>query len=729
MIPKLPCLRLSGTIFLTTPLTAYISSVSGANYIQTNPQHDQYPPNSSQSDPKLHSLKNNKLHPETLLHLLSSTPDLNSSLRLFKWASLQNRFQHTTHTYSHIIMRLGIASRVDEVEGFCNEMMKSGFPSSQQALLELLHTFIKYHKLDEALRVFLVLNNSSTYNLSIALVNHLLGALVNEKKGLNSILFVYKEMVKASIVPTTETLNYLLEALFDADRIDAGIDQYKRMRKKGCCPNSRTFEIMVRGLIGKNHLDEALVVLNEILETECVLESNFFASVLPLLFKMNKQEVGLRLFEKMKTCKVVPDLLVYEVLISYFSKNLCMDDAVNLVNEMIDLDLKPSDCVFVDLVNGFCMLNKLSEAKRILVDKQVTEANSYNALLRGYCQSGDFVEVIQLFQKMVEKNITNRSSWNIFIRYLSENRRSDIVYRVLKRMIVSTSMPDSDTYSALIVGKCKSNELDDALKLFHRVCEERWVVDSSCYATLIESLCQLDKIQEAFEVFRYMSFNKCGLSASSFSMLITGLCGIGKVDKVIHLPPLAYYSGKSCSNSDYGIIMKSLSKLSKGNGLLVIVARMVVEGCPQDSESYNELIKSMSDHHRAMECALFLNLMVDEGFVPDTETLRNSLSCLAQDFRLHMVLCTIKKLFSDDEVGLVNPAICNILINGFWKEGYKHEARWLLDVMLEKGWVPDATTHRLLVNSGGCEASCSDENGNIEEDEIMSILCEGFSEV
>ncbi|KVI01650.1 pentatricopeptide repeat-containing protein At5g46100-like [Cynara cardunculus var. scolymus] len=724
MIAKVPCLRLSGRIFIRAPISACVSSVSGANCIQTNPQDDQNPPDSSEFEAKVQSLKN-KLHPETLMHVLSSTHNLNASLRLFKWASLQNRFRHTTDTYSHIIMRLGMACRVEEVEGFCNEMVKGGFSASEQVLLGLLDSFIRYHRLDEALRVLFVLNSSS-YKLSIALVNRLLGALVKEKKGLECILFVYKEMVKASIVPTTETLNYLLEALFEADRIDAVLDQYKRMQKKGCCPNSRTFEIMVSGLIGKNLLDEALVVLNEILETECEPESQFFSHILPLLFRMNKPEVGLKLFEKMKTFKVVPDFPVYEVLIQYFSKSLCMDDAVNLLNEMIHIDLKPSDCVFVDLVDGFCMLNKLNEAKKLLEDKQVMEVNSYSALLRGYCQAGNFVEVIQLFQKMVEKNITNPSSWNIFIRYLSENGRCDIIYGVLKRMIVSTSMPDSDTYSALIVGKCKSNELDGALKLFHHVCEEHWIVDSACYATLIRSLCKLDKIQEAFEVFCYMSFNKCSLCASSFSMLIRGLYLIGKVDELIHLPPLAYYSGKSCSNSDYGIIMKSLSKLSKGNGLLVIVARMVVEGCPQDSESYNELIKSMSEHHRATECALFLDLMVNEGFVPDTEILHNSISCLAQDFRLHMVLPTIKKLFSDHDV--VNPTICNILINGFWKEGYKHEAGWLLDVMLEKGWVPDATTHRLLVNSGGCEEASSDENGNTE-DEIMSILSEGFSEV
>ncbi|KAI7731204.1 hypothetical protein M8C21_011635 [Ambrosia artemisiifolia] len=533
-------------------------------------------------------------------------------------------------------------------------------------------------------------------------------------------------MVKAGICPNTETLNWLIQALVDDDRVEAAVDQYKRMGKKGCLADSRTYEIVVCGLIGKNMLEQAFIVLNDVFENRCELESKFFTRVLPLLFEMKEYDMGFRLFVKMRSLNIVPDLSVYEVLIEYYCKNVCVDDAMDLFNEMISRDLKPSDRVFVDLVNGFCMLNKLREAKQLLEDHQVTEVGSYNVLLRGYCdcQSVGYADVVWLFQEMVEKNITNALSWNILIGYVSENQRNDVVNKALTRMIVSGYPPDSTTYSVLITGKCKSNEVHDALDLFHHVREEQWVVDSSCYDMLIESLCQMNKIQDAFDVFHHSLLNKCVVRASSFSMLIKGLCLNGKVSKVVNLLTRASYHGLSCTNEDYNIIMKSMSTLSKSNNLLTIVGRMVVEGCPLSSETYNQIIKSMSDHQRSTECGLYLNRMVKEGLLPDTEILSDSLSFLAQKRQLHKVLPAIHKLLSVSDCRVMNHAICNILINGLWKEGYKQEARLVLDVILENGWVPDSTTHRLLISSGYSEA---DEKGDTQ-DEIANILSEGFGE-
>ncbi|KAF5813544.1 putative tetratricopeptide-like helical domain superfamily [Helianthus annuus] len=718
MIIKSPKPLLSSTIHLIS----HVASLSCTNYIQST---DQNPLNSTQYEAKIQSLRN-KLHPETLINILSSTSDLNSSLRLFKWASLQHHFQHTTDTYYHMIMKLGMASRVDEVEGFCNEMVKAGFSASEQALLRLIDGFVINHKLDEALRVFSVLSLNG-YKPSVSLVNRVLGVLVEEKKGIKDVLFVYKEMAKADICPNTETLNWVMQALFDDDWVDSALDQYKRMEKKGCCANSRTYEIVVSGLIGKNRLDQALVVLSDVFESGCVFELEFFSCVLPLLFEMGEYDMGLRLFGKMKSLNVVPDLSVYEVLIWCFAKNQCTDDAMDLVNDMVSRDLKPSDCVFVDLVNGFCMLNKLRQAKQLLQDHQVTKAGSYNALLKGYCycQAGSYADVMWLFQEMVEKNITNSLSWNILVSYLSENQRYDTVYKALTRMIVSGNPLDSTTYTALIIGRCKSNKVHDALDLFHHIREEQWIVDSSCYDTLIESLCQTNKIQDAVDVFHHGLFNKCIVRTSTFSMLIKGLCLNAKVNKVVDFLHLASHHGLSCSSEDYSIIMKSMYTLSKSNDLLTIVGRMVVEGCPLSSKTYNHIIKSMSDHQRSTECALYLNQMVNKGLLPDTEILSGSLSFLAQKLQLHTVLPAIHKLLSVSDHCVLNHAICNVIINGLWKEGYKQEARLVLDVILENGWVPDSTTHRLLISSGSSEA---DEKGGDTEDEISNILSEGFGE-
>ncbi|KAJ0015230.1 hypothetical protein Pint_21117 [Pistacia integerrima] len=63
-----------------------------------------------------------------------------------------------------------------------------------------------------------------------------------------------------------------------------------------------------------------------------------------------------------------------------------------------------------------------------------------------------------------------------------------------------------------------------------------------------------------------------------------------------------------------------------------------------------------------------------------------------------------------------------------WKEGLKGEASRLLDLMLEKGWVPDATTHGLLVGS----FVRKDTNGETfayedsMQDSVSNILAEGL---
>ncbi|XP_076954767.1 putative pentatricopeptide repeat-containing protein At3g05240 [Bidens hawaiensis] len=350
-------------------------------------------------------------------------------------------------------------------------------------------------------------------------------------------------MAKLRICPDTETLNLLIQALFDADRVDLVVDQFNRMRRKGCCANSRTYEIVVSGLIGKNAMDKTVVVLNQVIESECDLDLRFFSCVLPLLFEMNECEIGLRLFEKMRRLNIVPDLLVYEVLIRYYARNLCLclDNAVGLLNETISRDLKVLSCVFIDLLNGFCKLNKLHEAKRFLEEHQVTDVDSYNVVLEGYCQGGSYADVTRLFRQMVDKSITNNLSWNILISYLSENQRDDLVYKVVTKIIVSGYTPDSTAYSALIIARCKSNEVNDAVNLFHHVREERLVIDSL-----------------------------------SFSMLIKGLCLNGEINEAVNLLQYGSYHGLSCSSEDYNIIMKSMSTLSTSNSLLTGVGRMIV---------------------------------------------------------------------------------------------------------------------------------------------------------
>lgn len=509
MSVKLSALASPGRIPTWVNLAARFSSVPCAAVgVEIAPESDRNPPKAPDFETNLKLLRD-RLAPDSLIRVLDSAGDVESAVKVFKWVSLQKAFRHTADTYSAMILRLGMAGQVQEMDGFCQRMMTDGCvgveaEAALASLVSLVDQFVRRGKLDEAMRVLASMNRGD-YRPAIDVFNAVLGALVGEKRKLRDVMFVYKEMVKAGRVPTVETLNYLLEALLEADLVDSALDQYRRMDKKGCTPNSRTFEILVKNLLAKNRVDESCTVLCEMLELGTELDLGFYSHVIPVVLSENKLEVGMCLFKKMKASNFPPEPVIYNSVIHHLCNNSLVEEAKDLLDSMIDCGVAPSDDAFEDIVNALCMSRQLDEAIEFLEDKQVSATSAYNRLLEGCCSAGKVLLAKELFEKMSHRNIVDCYTWNILIRWLCEHSRFREALGFLGRMSVSGFIPNSLTLSALVVGCCKLGKYDDAFEIFNHVCAECYILDSLSYSKLVEGLCQERKTLEAAEVFNYMA--------------------------------------------------------------------------------------------------------------------------------------------------------------------------------------------------------------------------------
>ncbi|RZB43075.1 Pentatricopeptide repeat-containing protein, chloroplastic [Glycine soja] len=683
------------------------------------------PKDSSEFDQNLNFLKN-KLAPDNLIRALDRTSDLNSAVRIFKWASRQKSFHHTSNTYFRIILKLGMAGKVLEMRDFCEYMVKDRCPGAEEALVALVHTFVGHRRIKEAIAV-LVNMNLGGYRPPIEVFNVLLGALVGgESRDFQSALFVYKEMVKACVLPTVDTLNYLLEVLFATNRNELALHQFKRMNNKGCDPNSKTFEILVKGLIERGRVDEAATVLEQMLKHKCQPDLGFYTCIIPLFCRENKVEEAVKLFKMMKDSDFVPDSFIYEVLVRCFCNNLQLDSAVSLINEMIEIGMPPKHNVLVDMMNCFCELGKINEAIMFLEDTQVHETAPFNTLLEGCCNAGEVLAANVLLETMSERNIADCQSWNILIRWLCENEETNKAYILLGRMIKSFVILDHATYSALVVGKCRLGKYEEAMELFHQIYARCWVLDFASYSELVGGLSDIKHSQDAIEVFHYMSMKRCSLHSLSFYKLIKCVCDSGQVNQAIRLWQLAYFCGISCCIATHTTIMRELSKSRRAEDLLAFLSQMLMVGSNLDLEAYCILFQSMSKHNKVKECVLFFNMMVHEGLIPDPDRLFDQLSFIANHSQLSMIPSAIDRISDGD---ILNPAMFGLLITALLKEGKEHEARRLLDLMLEKGWLPDATTHNLLIGSDVRERSQAmlfDNSASL--DSVSNILAEGLGD-
>lgn len=707
-------------------LFACLSSIPCAVDVEILRENHQVSSSSSDYESNIKSLRD-RLVPDNLIRVLCGTADTESSVRIFRWAALQKRFEHTAGTYCVIILKLGLAGNVKEMEGFCQNMIKDRCPGAEDALVSLVEKFVEHHSVNAAIQV-LASMISGGFRPTTELFNAILGAIVAEKGDLKDVMFVYKEMVKAWRVPTIDTLNYLLEALFKAGWVDSALDQYRRMNKKRCRPNIRTFEVIIRNLTVKGQVDEAVQILKEMLELGLKMDSRFCTIVIPLLCRENRLTDGMRLFETMKAAKLVPDPPVYGTLIHHLCSNFLVDEANKLLEEMIDIGVMPSDDVLEDMVIGLCKLGKISKAIALLEDKQVLATSPHNALLSSCCNAGEFFLAKELLEKMCERDIADGGSWNILIRWLSEHLKLRQALQVLGKMIVASFILDSSTVSALVLGYCKLGKEDDAMKLFDWLCASCWVLDSLSYSEMIKSLCELGKNSKATEVFRCMSMKKHSLESSVFNMLIKGVFDKRGIHEAREMLSLAADCGVYYSDETYSIMLNGLSEKPKYQ--LIVLAQMVIRGFEISSEAYATLIRgAFSSLDRVKEAALLFNLMVAEGLVPESECLLDLLSLFACHSQLHMISCSIDKLIS---ALVLNLDMCSLLINGLWKEGNKNKANELLDLMLERGWIPDATTHGLFIRPASMQKTKwlgLESSNSMVQDNVSSILTEGLGRI
>ncbi|KAL3654548.1 hypothetical protein CASFOL_001533 [Castilleja foliolosa] len=414
MAVKLSPLSLSRRIPMWVSLKVHLYSSSCAFKLKPDPNQS----NSTEFEAKIQFLKN-KLHPDSLVSVLGTTPDLNSSMKLFKWASLQKRFTHTADTYSSMIRKLGMSGHVEEMEGFCNEMVRDKCSEFDKSLLSLINSFVSNHRFSEALRILYVMSCSSSIKPPLGTFNELMGALVEGKRDFKDVLFVYKEMMKSGIVPNIDTLNYLLEALFGSGRVDLAMDQYKRIEKKGCVPNTLSFRILISGLAVRNRVEESIIILKEMFQCECELDSSFYSCIIPIFCSLKNLEIGLRLFKMMKASGLSPDFVVYRAMIRCLCEFYHLDDAMGLFKEMVDNGLSPDHqvCldivnhqVCLDIVNSLCKSNRLVEAEKLLEGRNILDICSHNALLELYCDIGNFIRAKVVFDKMFEREITDARS-------------------------------------------------------------------------------------------------------------------------------------------------------------------------------------------------------------------------------------------------------------------------------------------------------------------------------
>lgn len=681
---------------------------------------------SSEFDSAIRSLKDSLL-PESLARILDSTSDSSLALRIFRWASHQRYNIQTVDTYSCMISRLTVVENRDEMDSLLSEMVRLRVPALEQALNKLVESLSSKNRCDEALLV-IQHARSAKLKLSVSACNGVLHGMVRQGRGLRLFMLAYTEIIKAGVLPDVEALNFLIQALCESGRLDLALIQFDRMNKKRCTPNSHTFEILITALCSHSRADEAVKLFDKMLQLRCSPDSSFHAQVMPLFCKFSKVKEVITLHRIMKEGNIQLSLQLYSALVRCLCENELLDDATIVFKEMVASGHAPMGITYVDMINCYCTKSKFPSAMIFLEENGVTELEPYNVLLTWLCRNDRLQDSVNYLEKLHSRGFVDCESWNIVITQFCNEGNIRRAFELIGRMVVSSFVPDKTTYSAVISCYCRLGSYIDALSMFRRVSISNMSLNSESFSQLVEVLCHSKRIKEAIEVFKYHYNRGCSLTNKSLDMLIQGSCLSGKIQEAVKLRTLAVSvcTGTFCTFSTYDIIIQALFHLKEGKHVLALFAQMLMEGCPLDGYAYNILLRSFLTKETIIEAAILFNRMVNHSFFPDQETFELLVNDMALFSFLNMVAQSLLKVV--DASGTVSPRMYNIIIYGLIKEGFKSEACKFLDQMLEKGWVPDSRTHRVLVGSSDLVEARElvEAYQTVDGDNVANILLEGL---
>ena len=181
---------------------------------------------------------------------------------------------------------------------------------------------------------------------------------------------VYEDINETKkVLPDQQTFDILLDNLAPhIVYIDYAYEVFQDMKIFDYKPSAFQYVSLICTFLKKNR-KLAISLLDELKKNESLyqkLDVNFFNSLIESFFAKSFPSICKQLFQDMLENKVSPDIKTYRLLISGFSKNSLIDDAVSVFQDLKSSEnLQPDDLCYLALIDGLTENNKEKQAKEL----------------------------------------------------------------------------------------------------------------------------------------------------------------------------------------------------------------------------------------------------------------------------------------------------------------------------------------------------------------------------
>lgn len=294
-----------------------------------------------------------------------------------------------------------------------------------------------------------------------------------------------EEMESTTGVADVITYNTLSKGYAKFGKLDQCFELFKHMRSKNILPSQVSYGILLDCCINEKQMEKAAEVFNEMAAQGLVMNTVLYTTLIKGFARAEQVDQAMNIYRQMRGLPdkgVSPDLITFSILIKANCDAGRLEDALQLLNTMIDLRLSPDEIIFNNLLGG-CVRAKSSElAKRLyssMVERGVKPSiATFSILIRLYAENKMLDEAVEMLRtepkaRRVEPEPRLYVQLSQACLRERQGRRAVEVYKLM----LEGGAPTAAMHSSLL-GMCsKMNMLDTAAEILELAAENRGRVD------------------------------------------------------------------------------------------------------------------------------------------------------------------------------------------------------------------------------------------------------------
>lgn len=598
--------------------------------------------------------------------------------------------------HEHVIRLLCIDGKVQDARNLVKSLLDFEVRPSNLVLDAIVSGYCKKKDYDDILSLFLevgvspnvAVGNKVIYSLSTnfgaeranlfmqELVNLgfcpdevTYGILIGQscREGRLKSSFIYlSEVLSRNLKPPIYSYNALMSGLFKEGMWKQSCDVFQDMVDAGIEPNLSTFRVLLAGFCKARKFGEVKEIVGQMTDHDLIQSSALedqlstaltLLGVCPLAVKVRRDNdirfSGTEFFDELGNG------LYLDTDLDGFDKNMdtVLDDAM-----IPDFNFHILESCANNINNAVGMVDEMARWGQEL------SLSSLSTLIQGLTASHSSIKTIScLFEKTYKSlDQLDQGTLNLLIQKYSKRGLTCKAKMILDKMLTMQMQIENETYTALLVGLCKKENLkslDDSWKLAR---ESNWSPELKDVKALLNCFCKPKLLSFALELLETVLLRNLCNPLDAFHALLEKVCSRG-------------------FTSFANVLAEELSKL----GLIL------------DEMTYSFLISGFCRELRFSEAFMMFDAMLRKNIVPPVDVALQLIPGLSK-------VGNIEKAFALQEICLKGqnaamPSVYCALINVFCKWGRVGEASNLFQE-LSKEKLQDSESYNILLQ-GYCQVN------------------------